>query len=375
METKPVRILHVLGELNRGGAETMVMNLYRSIDRNRLQFDFIIHGDGVYDYTQEILSLGGRIYKVKRYNGKNHIGYVKAWKSFFGKYPEYKIIHGHVRSTASIYLSLAKKNGLLTISHSHSTSSGIGLSSVVKNLLQYPIRYIADYFFACSNSAGIWLFGKKTSKKDNFFVINNAINTKEFIIDFEKRKMKRKELGVSEKFVIGHVGRFGTEKNHEFLIDIFNEVYLRNRNSVLVLVGDGEQKQRIQQKVKKLDLSSNVIFTGVRSDIPDLLRAMDVFVFPSLFEGLPVTLVEAQASGLPCIVSNNITEEIKITSLIKSISLNNDAGYWAENILKFAKSKKRGNTYSDIVNSNYDISLSAISYQNFMLNKYEELKV
>ncbi|MBT2216481.1 glycosyltransferase family 1 protein [Virgibacillus dakarensis] len=371
MGTKPIRILHVLGKLNRGGAETMVMNLYRKIDRSRLQFDFIIHTEEECDYTREILSLGGRIYSVPRYTGKNHFKYVKVWKEFLKKHPDYKVIHGHVRSTASIYLGLAKRFGLITIAHSHNTSSGTGFSSMVKNILQYPIRHIADYLFACSKSAGNWLFGKKACKKGNFFVINNAIEAKKFIFNNELRQKKRSELRIDDKFVIGHVGRFHTQKNHEFLIDIFKEVHLQNEKSVLLLVGEGAQKQNIEHKVKELGLINNVIFTGVRPDIPDLLQSMDIFLFPSLFEGLPVTLVEAQASGIPCVVSKNITDEIGVTSLLESIALSKGAEYWAKVVLKYERFYERKNTYNDIVNSHYDISFVANWYQDFMLNQKE----
>lgn len=340
-----IRILHVLGCLNRGGAETMVMNLYRDIDRTKVQFDFIIHTRDKCAYDDEIESLGGKIYRVPRYNGKNHFQYKKAWNIFFQEHPEYKIIHGHVRSTASIYLKIAKKYGLTTIAHSHSTSSGIGFSGIAKNILQYQIRYIADYLFACSESAGIWLFGKKACQKDNFYILNNAIDTQKFIYNQKKRMEKRKEFQLEDKFVIGHVGRFYGPKNHKFLIDVFKAVHERNNNAVLMLVGDGELQQSIEKKVNDLGLSNNVMFTGVRPDIPDILQFMDVFLFPSLYEGLPVTLIEAQAAGLPCIISDTITNEVCITPYIRPVSLSKTANEWAEIVISSGKIDRIDTSY------------------------------
>ena len=329
-----IRVLHVLGGLNRGGAETMVMNLYRNIDRSKVQFDFIVHTKNKCDYDDEIKSLGGRVYNVPKYTGKNHFEYKKAWIRFFKEHSEYKIIHGHVRSTAAIYLKIAKKNGLTTISHSHNTSSGKGLSAVVKNTFQYPTRYVAEYLFACSEFAGKWLFGRKSLHKDNFYILNNAIDGKSFIFDKKIREDKREEFKIKDRFVIGHIGRFHPQKNHDFLIDIFKKVHDINNNAVLMLVGDGELKQIIQEKIENLGLCDSVIFTGVRSDIPDLLQAIDVFVFPSIFEGLGIVAVEAQAAGIPCIVADTIPKEAYITDLIKSISLSEPVDVWSKAILK-----------------------------------------
>lgn len=328
-----IKVLQVIGSLNNGGSQAMIMNIYRNIDRSKIQFDFIIDRSDEQFFSDEIKKLGGKIYVMPIFNLNNLFEFKKAWHKFFKEHPEYKIIHGHVRSTASIYLKIAKEYGVTTIAHSHSTSSGTGFSAIVKNILQYQIRYTADYLIACSKSAGVWLFGEKACKRDNYFVLNNAIDTKKYIYNEKVRNEKREELGIADKFVIGHVGRFNTPKNHKFLIDIFKEVHNRNNNAVLMLVGDGELRHSIEKKVNDLGLINNVIFTGVRADISELLQVMDVFVFPSLYEGLPVTLVEAQAAGLPCVVSDTITNEIYITPYIHSLSLSYIAGEWADIIL------------------------------------------
>jgi len=367
---KPIRILHVLGRLDRGGAETMVMNLYRNIDRSKVQFDFIIHTRDKCDYHEEILSLGGRIYSIPRYKGINLFQYMGDWRKFLKAHPEYKIIHGHVRSTASIYLRIAKNYGLVTIAHSHSTSSGTGFTAISKNLLQYPIRYTADYLFACSKSAGVWLFGKRATKKKKFLILKNAIDTKKYIYDHNTRLDKRKELQIEDKFVIGHVGRFSTPKNHDLLIEIFNVVHNKNKNTILLLVGDGELRPIIENKVKELGLINSVIFMGVRSDIPEILQAMDLFLFPSLFEGLGIVAIEAQAAALPCIVSDSIPKEAHITDLIQSLSLSNSLEEWAEPILNYSDTHERSNMQKEIDSSGYDINRTVHWLQNFYLGNY-----
>lgn len=370
----PVRILHVLGRLNRGGAETMIMNLYREIDRTQVQFDFIIHTEEKCDYEDEIYCLGGKIFNMPRYSGSNHFLYKSAWNSFFKSHPEYKVIHGHMRSTASIYLKIAKKHGLKTIAHSHSSSSGRGFSAIVKNVFQYPIRNIADYLFACSESAGVWLFGISACRKENFFILNNAINLNEFIYQNEKGVKKKKEFGIEGKFVIGHVGRFNTSKNHEVLIDIFRHIHDKDDNAVLMLVGDGELRCIIERKVNELGLKDSVIFTGNRSDINNLLHSMDIFVFPSLYEGLGIAVVEAQASGLHCIVSDKIPKEAFATDLVDVIPLTLSCDIWADSILKYRKGYRRKITCNQLKSCGYDIAESTKWIRYFYLKVYKEIQ-
>lgn len=368
-----LRVLHVLGGLNRGGAETMVVNLYRNIDRSKVQFDFIVHTEDKCDYDDEIKSLGGRIYRLPRYTGKNHYQYKEAWRSFFQKHTEYRIVHGHMRSTAAIYLRIAKQYGLITIAHSHNTSSGTGFSATVKNIMQYPIRYIADYFFACSKNAGIWLFGEKVCQKENFMLLYNSIDTKKFIYDNNKRKEKRREFQIEDKFVIGHVGRFHTQKNHKFIVDIFKEIHDKDKSSVLMLVGDGDLRQQIKKKVDDLGLVNSVIFTGVRSDIAELMQAMDVFLFPSLYEGLGIVVIEAQAAGLPCIIADTIPKEAHVTNNIKTLSLKKPAGEWASLLLKFSSTTITRNNISQILSQRgYNIEDNAKWISDFYCDLWKK---
>ncbi|MDB6353564.1 glycosyltransferase family 1 protein [Trichococcus sp. K1Tr] len=369
---EPIRILHVFGRLDRGGAETMIMNIYRKIDKNIIQFDFVVHTRDKCDYDQEIKELGGRIYSIPKYEGLNYSSYNKAWNVFFKDHPQYKLIHGHVRSTASIYLRIAKKYGLISISHSHNTSSGKGMVAFAKNLMQYPIRYIADDFFACSLYAGEWLFGKKVCQKDNFFILKNAIDVNAFRYNEAVRTIKRRELNLAGKFVIGHIGRFHPQKNHMFLVEVFKKVHDRNENTVLLLIGEGEQRAKVEEKVNKLGLTEHVLFTGVRDDIPQLIQAMDVFVFPSLFEGLGIAIVEAQASGLKCIVADTIPSEAFVTDIVESLPLNSKTDIWANKILEKSSNYKRNDVSQAIFHSGYDIKETAKWLQDFYIRKHED---
>ena len=365
----PFRVLHVLGKMNRGGAETMVMNLYRNIDRSKVQFDFIVHSIEKGDYDDEIKELGGNIFYLPKFRFSTVLKYVNSWVEFFYKHPEYQIIHGHIRSTASIYLPLAQKYGLKTVIHSHSTSNGSGFPSLIKYFFQIPLRWdIVDYYFACSKDSGRWLYGNARLTKANFHIFKNTIETMKYIQCPKVRISKRREMQLEGKFVIGHVGRFHQSKNHDFIIDILSEIYKKNKQVLLLLIGTGDLENKIKQKVSALGFSDIVKFLGVRSDVPDLLRAMDVFLFPSLYEGLPITLVEAQAAGLKIFASDNITKEITLTDCVEFISLDQPASYWADLILHNSGNYERYNTYSEICQEGYDVRANVKWIENFYLN-------
>ena len=216
-----IRVLHNIGNLNYGGSQALVMSIYRQIDRSKVQFDFITTVDKSGGFYDEAKLLGANIFVCPNYEGKNHKIFCAWWDDFFKEHKEFKIIHGHVRSTASIYLKIAKRHGLVTIAHSHNTSNGTGKSAFIKNLLQVPIRYIADWCFACSDEAGQWLFGKKIINKSKYVLLSNAIDGNRFQYSQETRNKMRRQLGLEEKIIIGHNGRFVPQKNHFFLIDVF----------------------------------------------------------------------------------------------------------------------------------------------------------
>lgn len=358
----------MIGSLNNGGSQAMIMNLYRNIDRTKIQFDFIIDREDEIFFADEIKSMGGRIYILPIFKGINFFEFTTSWREFFENHTEYKIIHGHVRSTASIYLSIAKKFGLKTIAHSHNISSGKGFSALVKNVLQFPIRFKVDQLFACSLEAGEWLFGKKAVKSSKFKIIKNAIDSKKYKFDLEKRKIVRDYYQLSDKYIIGHVGRFHNQKNHEFLIDMFNIVSKVRQDAVLMLVGDGELRDSITTKINKLNLEDKVLFTGARNDVHDLMQAMDIFVFPSLFEGLGMVVIEAQASGLRCIVSDNVPNEASITKLVERIPLKQDI--WSQVIIGCSE-EDRTIDYSEQVRAKgYDIDSNAKEIEDYYFKLY-----
>lgn len=359
-----IRIIHVIGSLNNGGTQSLLMNIYRELDKSKIQFDFIIFKKEEVFYKDEIEGMGGRVYILPEFGIKNIIVYIKSFNTFFMNHPEYKIIHGHVRSTASIYLKIAKNHGIVTIAHSHSTSSGEGGVSFIKSILQFPIRYIADHLISCSKDAGEWLFGKKSE----FSIINNAVNLKKYSCDQNIRSLKRKQFDIENKFVIGHVGRFVTPKHHEFLLDVFREVYAVNKLAVLFLIGDGDLLFNIKNKVETYGLTDNVIFAGTRVDIPELLQAMDVFVFPSLYEGLGISVIEAQAAGLHCVVSDVIPNEAFLTDSVIPVSLSTSKKIWVEEILKPRESISIDSQHKIIKAAGYDINEVTTKLEIFYKN-------
>lgn len=365
----PVRVLQVVGIMNYGGAETMIMNLYRNIDRSQVVFDFVVHGDDVGAYDQEIFELGGKIYHCPKYKGYNHLTYVKWWEKFLKNHSEYKVIHGHIRSVAAIYLLIAKKYGRITIAHSHSTSNGHGISSLIKNIMQYPIRYIADYLFACSKEAGEWLFGRKKIKENNYIEFPNAIDVDKFQFDEKLRNRTREQLMIEDKFVVGHVGRMMDAKNHMFLLEIFTEILKREPHAILILVGDGPLRKEIEKKCVALSIREKVYFVGTTSTPESLYQAMDIFVFPSLWEGLGIAVIEAQAAGLECIVSDAIPTQADMKSgLFRKVSLNTSVSKWAEIILE-ARKYERISQIENLQKCGYDMKVWALKITEFYIEQ------
>ena len=372
--SKPIRVLHVIGIMNRGGAETMIMNLYRHIDRSKVQFDFVENSNEPAVFDEEILSLGGRIFRCPHYSGKNHFTYVKWWNDFFKAHPrEYPIVHGHLGSTAAIYLLIAKKYGAYAIAHSHSSGTDHSLHSYLYRMMSYNTRNVADYFFACSEAAGTDRFGRKVISGDHYAVLNNAIDVNQFSYNSRVREVVRDELGIGQnQLVVSHIGRYTKEKNHEFILKIFSELRKLGIGARLLMIGDGTLRTHIMQMAEQASLSSDVIFTGVRSDVERLMQAMDVFVLPSLYEGLPVTMVEAQAAGLPCIISDKVPPECILTEgLVDVMPLSASPGAWAEKILA-KRAIPRTDRRAEIAAHGFDITTEAVKLQEFYLKAYEQ---
>lgn len=345
----------------------MIMEIYRHIDRDRLQFDFVTFPDQQIGFYNEIIGLGGRIYEAPRYNGMNHFKFTNWWDIFLKEHTEYRILHIHVRSVAAICVHVAQKYGCITIVHSHSTSNGSGMSAVVKYLLQKPIRYMADYLFACSYEAGAWLFGSRAIQKSNFKIVQNAIDSERFKFDKSRRTMMRESLDLEGYLVLGHIGRFLEMKNHAFLLEIFREVHRMHQKSKLLLVGDGKLREMIQEKASQLQISEDIVFVGNVNNTEDYYQAMDVFVFPSFWEGLGIVAVEAQASGLPCVVSDAVPTEADIGSdLFWRLSLRKSAKEWATFILSHTN-RKREDMHLQVQAAGYDSCKVACMLQDFYI--------
>lgn len=359
----PIKVLHVVTYMGRGGLETMLMNYYRNIDREKVQFDFLTHRDFEADYDQEIKALGGKIYHLPRLNPFSPT-YLRQLDGFFKEHPEYKIVHSHLDCMAGIPLKYAEKNKVpVRIAHAHSSNLTKDEKYLLKLLFKKNITKYATHLFACGEEAGRWMFGGK-----EFSVLNNAIDAKKYSFNEATRRKIRASFKIDrDTLVIGHVGRFAPPKNHDFLIDIFSSVVSMNPNSRLLLVGVGELQENIKKKVFSLGLSEKVIFAGLRDDIPAVMQSMDVFVMPSLFEGLPVVMVEAQASGLPCLISDKVPIECRKTEgLVKFLPLNIGAENWSKEILK-SKNVARRDTCDEIKKTGFDILSNAKKLEKYYM--------
>ncbi len=341
---EPVRVLHVLGGLSLGGAESRIMDLYRCMDREKVQFDFLVHqnrtGERIPEfYDEEIKSLGGKIYLLPRFQGYNYFAYQKAARDFFQKHHDFRVVQGHMTSTAAIYLPEAARAGIpVRVAHARSAGVDQGIKGVVTRLLRIPLLGRADYCFACSREAGESVFGKKWEKSPKALVIPNAVDARKFIYREERRNQVRKELDLENRFVIGHVGRFHYAKNHEFLLEIFAAVKRgmeeKGVKATLMLLGEGSGMEEARKQAERLGIEKETLFMGNRKEVWDYYQAMDYFVFPSRFEGLPGTVVEAQAAGLKCLISDKITPEVGFTELVAYQDISLPAEDWAEQIIK-----------------------------------------
>lgn len=359
-----VRVLQVVTKMDRGGLETMLMNYYRHVDRKKVQFDFLTHRKERGAYDTEIEKMGGIIYRLPRLVPWS-LSYKHALNQFFVEHPEYRIVHVHQDCLSSVILKVAAQHGVpVRIAHSHSSSQDKNIKYLIKMFYKRQIPQYATELFACSVSAGEWMFRTR-----NVHILPNAIDIEQYVFNMAIRERMRKELGIGNEIVIGHVGRFSTVKNHSFLIDIFAQIKQIEPNSRLLLVGGGDEFHAIQQKCKKLGLDKDVIFTGVRSDVARLMQAMDIFVFPSFYEGLGIVVIEAEASGVPCVISNTIPKEcILVNSLVMAKDLKEPPIEWAKSILERAK-EGHGNYRQEIIDKGYDIETNVKWLEEFYIEK------
>lgn len=320
-----MKVLHVITGMGSGGAESMIMNWYRNINRKKIQFDFLLRSKENI-YSDEINSMGGKVYYMPEFPKKYFSNFIKTYRFFKQHNGEYDVIHVH--GNALIYTNIfliAKFFGIKNrIMHSHSTSTKSKLFLPVHLINKLRIKHLANYYYACSEDAGKWCFN------DNYEVIINGIDTDKFLYNAESRNSIRKELNLTDNLVLCHVGRFLEVKNHKFIFEVFERVYKTNPDAHLLLVGVGPLQQDCINFVGNKEYAPNIHFLGVRTDIPDILSASDVFVFPSLYEGLGVSLIEAQANGLFCLASEVIPESTKLTDNVIYLPINKSPEKWAE---------------------------------------------
>lgn len=364
---KPIRVLQMIGSLNVGGSQTFILNLYRFIDKRYIQFDFIIDHPKQTYFLDDVKKLGARVYIMPSFNGRNILQVKKEWNMFFQNHPEYQILHSHVRSYASIYIPIAKKYGLKTIIHSHSTSNGVGATAIIKRILQYSLRYQADAFMGCSCMAGEWLFGKKIVESNKYMTIKNFIDVDGYKCDWKIRHIYRQKLKLNDRKVCIHVGRFHESKNHEFLLRVFKKLHDEDNRFLLILVGDGELRTEIEKQIDLLKIKKDVILLGERKDIPELLACADCFLFPSKWEGFPMTVAEAQASGLPCFVSVKVPKDVSVSKLVKYLEIDETAiSKWVDAVLESTLERKT--VTSDLIVAGLDVRDAASKMKKFYLD-------
>lgn len=360
----------VLGCTGMGGTETFILNLLRNIDLSRFQIDLavndVVERDGITDECREI---GCRIYTLPYFKVYNYWTFVRTWKAFLKKH-HYDIVHGHTTDSGAVYLRIAKEAGCVTIAHSHSAGyRGGWMERLVKRFFAHRVGRVADYWFACSDKAAERVFGKNYRNHERFYDIPNAINAENYSYDSAKAKTIRKQVGVQdEELLCGHVGSFTAPKNHDFLLDVFAEVLKMRPEARLMCCGTGGLIQQVKEKAIALGILDRIVFTGVVKNVSVYMMAMDVFVFPSLFEGFPIAVIEAEATGLPVVMSDVITKEVDMTDLVHRHSLGKTAEMWAKTICAIT-SCNRSEYNQMIAESKYNMRTSI----KLISSLYEEM--
>ena len=342
MNNSQQRVLHVLSGMNRGGAETMVMNLYRKMDRSKVQFDFLTYRNDPCAYDEEILSLGGRLFYVPSIGQSNPLTFVKNVRNTIKENGPFSAVHAHTDFQTGFIALAARLAGVqVRVCHSHNTSWKTGFNWKDRLQLMVFRRLILAYateLCACGEDAGRFLFGRSNMERKRVHLLPNGIDLDLFSPAGQAADDEKKARGIaSDRLIIGHVARFHEVKNHAFLLKLAVRLKKRGVRFQMVLAGDGPLREQMEEEARRLNLLSDVLFLGTEEHIHELMRTFDVFVMPSLYEGLPVVLVEAQASGLPCIISDTITEKVDTgLGLVKRVSLSKPMDIWAETIVRAA---------------------------------------
>ena len=366
------KILHVTGAMNVGGTETMLINLYRKINKD-IQFDFISYSNQEAYYYKEIEELGGRVIKL---NAPSEVGIISAIKDimkFIEENGPYNAVHTHMLFNCGIAMIAAYLSGVkVRVSHAHTTSDNS--TSLIRKIyiavMRFFIKLFSTDFLACSDAAGKYLFGNSVTTNKRYKMLPNYIDYEKFINCNDKNSI-RKELGIrNDDIVICHIGRFITAKNHKFLIDIISEMIQNDDKVKLILVGTSDLRNEIEAKVKDLGIESNVYFTGLRDDISNILNNSDLFILPSIYEGLGLVLLEAQASNLPCLVSEAVQPEVDLgIGLVKKLNLSYGAKTWAHEASSLIKENKNKNI--NIINAVKEKKYDLNSILNNLLSVYK----
>ncbi len=370
------RILFFVDRMLTGGIQKLLFDLSVALDKNKIEPEFLLLDDGnTYDLEYKLQENGCKIYKLKGiWLRKPHdfFAYWKAVDDFFSKHHDYAAVHMNSGPKNYYVLKCAHKYGIpIRIAHSHNTDYQVksGLQKIIGNICKYPLKKHANVYLACSDKAAEWMFGEKTLKSGRVQILYNGVDIDNFAFNKKLRDEKRQELNIEDRLVIGNVGRFSQQKNHIRLIEIFAEVYKRNKKSVLLLAGAGTLESEAKQRAKELEIADNVMFLGFRTDANELMQAMDVYVMPSLYEGFPVTGVEAQVSGLPCVFSDTITREANLSENTKYISLNDDNVKWAEVIIDLSENSDRTKAKERLKAKGLDIKDMAKTLENIYFNE------
>lgn len=362
------RVLYIIDHLqNRSGIASVAMNYYRFFQKDGFNVDFLTYDENDESLENEVRQMGGNINYIPYLSIKNFFRFFISLKAFFEKNAgQYKVVHSHFPQIDLFAIPIAKKYGGVShyISHSHNTKHADSFLKIVRNFcFCYPLRFISDYRAACSIKAGKFMYGRGFSKSKKDIVVNNAVDCSKYIFDIEKRKELRKTLNVDDAVVVGTVGGLRIQKNYSFLIDVMKILSQTEKKYKLIIVGEGPLKENLEQKVKRNNLEENVMFLGRRSDVDELYSAMDVFVLPSIYEGLPVVGIEAQATGLQCLFSDRITREVGVVN--SSFLPITDAFLWAKKIELLNSCVDRKKTASEIRTLGFDIACEAKKIQSF----------
>lgn len=374
------RILQVVNTMNRGGIETLLMNIYRKIDKNEIQFDFLTHPFVVsaeQEYEAEIESMGGRVYKAPSFI-RSPYSYTSFIKKFFSEHAEYGIVHGHNLDTASlVYMPEAKNNGRYLIAHSHNTKErGNAMRQSALSLSHRLIRKYPDRYFACSRDAAVFAFGPRIAYSTKCQIVRNGVDVSQYVVNEDiHQQMKHSMFPNVTGPLFGTVGRLAEQKNHEFLLDVFADIVRNEPTAFLAIVGRGPLQDALERKARDLGIAAHMLFAGSVPNVADYLKAFDVFLMPSLYEGLPLSAVEAQTAGLPTLLSSSIGKETLCSDMARFVSLDQGASRWAKEALQAYKENRghRTDCLNQVKSAGFDINDVTHALQDFYMNHSKKL--